>query len=715
MVDSSIGVRILSKAQISMCLDNNSLERLGRLRGLNPGRLKELRTCVLSVEVSKGEVKKRLAAAEKDLSTVSSRLVQMAMPRQARSASKSFAAMLQALNTAIDEMAADAEKIVQVILMDAQKPMSNHIQQTSRCREGQPITLTCSSPTSCSPDLEIESASLVHLFENTQVYTAQHLSHPHGDDGREFTCQTQGNEDKQLIKTTISVEWSSVTLTCSAKAHRPSLYLAQVRGNSFKHEGAILTIHSAQIEHNGEYVCTAKNEFGTGTSNVRIDVKFKPKNTYINSQTREVVVGGSVTFNCNSDANPLPHEYYWYRVGSANNFQTTITNSLELKSVQRTDKACYKCKAQNKLGPGDYSRDLCLEVLVPPTSLTLSMDTEVTEGQRVSITCRVDNAPQNVRVQADPGLTVKENTTVTLHCSAQSHPPVSSMTWSRGRTGQELSVHTGHTFSVRSVSVNDSDFYTCTAHNQVGKRTSAPAHLIVKFGPKQTVVLRAEEEQGPDGSRSVTLSCSSHSVPPVRSYTWYRRTEDRELKVSENINYTVLSTQPGVYYCTAKNEISERTSEPVSLFQGIKQRGRLKRKERNKSWWRSCSRPVGPWHSSRNLTEDAHGRPAASRDQNTQADPLFYASLHFDKTKRTMPSKEKEEVIYSTVKKHKKEVGDVYENIPTVQEATWSSTSDSSEEEVEVNYSTVNFKSKAQNGEQTRVTAAEEDYSILGL
>ncbi|XP_072316997.1 immunity-related GTPase family, q2 [Eucyclogobius newberryi] len=118
MVDSSIGVRILSKAQVSLCLDNKSLEGLAKLRGLDPGRLKVLRTCVLSVEVSKGEVKKRLAAAEMDLSTVSSRLVQMAMPRQARSASKSFAAMLQALNTAIDEMATDAEKIVQMVLAE---------------------------------------------------------------------------------------------------------------------------------------------------------------------------------------------------------------------------------------------------------------------------------------------------------------------------------------------------------------------------------------------------------------------------------------------------------------------------------------------------------------------------------------------------------------------------------------------------------------------
>ncbi|KAL7394451.1 hypothetical protein ABVT39_026271 [Epinephelus coioides] len=118
MVDSSVAVRILTKAQLSLCLDDESVERLARQRGLDPTRLKGLRTCVLSVEVSKGEVKKRLVAAEKDLATVSSKLVEMAMPRHARSASRSFAAMLQALNGAIDEMAADAEKIVAVALVE---------------------------------------------------------------------------------------------------------------------------------------------------------------------------------------------------------------------------------------------------------------------------------------------------------------------------------------------------------------------------------------------------------------------------------------------------------------------------------------------------------------------------------------------------------------------------------------------------------------------
>ncbi|XP_068426682.1 immunity-related GTPase family, q2 [Clinocottus analis] len=116
MVDCSVALRIISKAQLSLCLDDESVERLARQRGMEPTGLKALRTCALSVEVTKGEVKKRLAAAEKDLGTVSPKLVEMAMPRHARSASRSFTAMLQALGGAIEEMAADGGKIVAAAL-----------------------------------------------------------------------------------------------------------------------------------------------------------------------------------------------------------------------------------------------------------------------------------------------------------------------------------------------------------------------------------------------------------------------------------------------------------------------------------------------------------------------------------------------------------------------------------------------------------------------
>ncbi|XP_055083760.1 B-cell receptor CD22-like [Periophthalmus magnuspinnatus] len=625
----------------------------------------------------------------------------------------------------------------------------------------------------------------------------------------------------------------TLTLSCNVIRSNPPPHDYRWYKNEQRVSWAQTYVKTLQPEDSGSYTCSAENTVSSAQSGpLQIDVQYKPKNTNIEivGQTREVEEGRSVTFKCNSDANPPPHSYDWHK--DSKYIQYTAVNRL-LKKVQRADEGCYSCIATNKHGSGARSTAVCIQVSSPPTSLTLSMDSEVTEGQRVSVMCHVNShpvstltlsrtsqgssvellrdtehnsltysvtvssahsgeytcsahntvgsgstkrsltvkyAPQKVRVQADPGLRVEENTTLTLHCRAQSHPSVSSVTWSRGPAWQGPPVHTGPTFRVSSVSVNDSGLYSCTAHNQVGQGTSPPAEVQVMFGPKQAVVLRAEEEQSPDGSSSVTLSCSSHSFPPVNLYTWYRRTEDGALKVSEHINYTVLSTQPGVYYCTAKNQISESTSETVSLFlqrdfvkyiflalvplliilcvfivYRLKIKRSVEEETTKKSWWRSCSRTVGRWHSSRGCSEDVHAETPRTRDvprseqradmingtssanalystvdppkdkrsrpgtsdQNTCADSLFYASLHFNKNPPTMLPKEREDVVYSTVQKHDEQVGDVYENV-TQQD---NSSNDSSEDEVDVSYSRVNFRSKA----RSRVTAAEEEYSELNF
>lgn len=38
------------------------------------------------------------------------------------------------------------------------------------------------------------------------------------------------------------------------------------------------------------------------------------------------------------------------------------------------------------------------------------------------------------------------------------------------------------------------------------------------------------------------------------------------MEVSENQIHTVYSDEPGIYYCSAKNEISEGLSDPVPFF-----------------------------------------------------------------------------------------------------------------------------------------------------
>ena len=74
------------------------------------------------------------------------------------------------------------------------------------------------------------------------------------------------------------------------------------------------------------------------------------------------------------------------------------------------------------------------------------------------------------------------------------------------------------------------------------------------------------EEQQQDGGRSlVRLTCSGLSYPPAE-YSWYKKTEDRDEHVNSRQSLIVLSDEPGIYYCIAKNEMGRRSSDSVPLF-----------------------------------------------------------------------------------------------------------------------------------------------------
>lgn len=87
--------------------------------------------------------------------------------------------------------------------------------------------------------------------------------------------------------------------------------------------------------------------------------------------------------------------------------------------------------------------------------------------------------------------------------------------------------------------------------------------------PKYVNVTAAAEQQEPDGRSSVMLTCSSHSYPRVKKYSWYRKmsAEDKKgEKVSDWSSYKVPSDKPGYYYCIAENDIDKKSSDPVQLF-----------------------------------------------------------------------------------------------------------------------------------------------------
>ncbi|XP_074508726.1 B-cell receptor CD22 isoform X2 [Sebastes fasciatus] len=473
------------------------------------------------------------------------------------------------------------------------------------------------------------------------------------------------------------------------------------------------------------YTCNATNSIGTGEDSepVCIQVLYAPTEPTLTMAT-EVREDETTTIRCTVESFP----------------PSTLT-------LRRTSESNSQSSEWHFTEPYNYS---------PPNTLVHTFN--VTSTHKGSYTCDATNSegsktsterklvviyrPKGVTVQAEPALVVNENQSLTLRCSAKSHPLVTSVTWMKMIDGKSEILRENQTYTVKSVGPSDSGLYSCTASNGFGTGNSQQAEVKVKYAPKHTKITRTAEQQQPDGTRSVTLSCSSQSYPPVTEYSWYRKMTERDEKVSEHQKHTVYSDQPGDYYCTAKNEINQSSSDPLPLFN----RGLIKkllivlffiillililivlvfRHKRKKSsrqgttntlpcfgflaWWNGARRRnlmndrgvAEPFRSRDDLLPDQPRRPNAQRCQprpdNTPASNI--------------------NGVYCTVNlptgQHNEERHEDYENVSAAKAASSPNPlnydTDTSEDEVEINYSQVSFKANPGHQRAGRASSSSSD------
>ncbi|XP_014842332.1 PREDICTED: B-cell receptor CD22-like isoform X2 [Poecilia mexicana] len=425
-------------------------------------------------------------------------------------------------------------------------------------------------------------------------------------------------------------EGDKIKLTCGVNRSNPQPRPQQFtwfKDGQYVREGKEFIFFSIKPEDSGAYECTAKNSVGLGRSNsFHLNVQYKPQSTVSTSATDRVKVNSFLRFTCDTKANPEPW-FSWYRYKQSDPTNWTplnIEKDLTLDRVQRADEGCYICNASNTVGSGKSSQPKCIQVLFPPTNISLFMGSKVKEGQSITMSCNaesfplstfelrkaserffsqpaneqnsfthtfnvtsthaglytciasnsegsgssnqrkleVEYAPKDVRIEPNPGENVKENESFSLTCNAKSNPLITQFKWIRRNKDKDITVSTEKTFTVHSSKPSDSGLYICEVQNVIGSGKSQ-VKINIKYAPKWTTITKGQEQQLPGGRSSVTLSCSSHSYPPA-NYNWYNKTDNT--RVSGHQNITVYSHQPGEYYCTARNEMGQIKSDSVSLF-----------------------------------------------------------------------------------------------------------------------------------------------------
>ncbi|XP_054638686.1 B-cell receptor CD22-like isoform X2 [Dunckerocampus dactyliophorus] len=491
----------------------------------------------------------------------------------------------------------------------------------------------------------------------------------------------------------------------------------------------ILRVSSVQRRHEACYVCNATNRIASGDNSqaLCIQVLYPPSKPVL-SMAAEAREGELLPIVCSTESFPPSHFTLTRTSGQQSSVRPVADSrggnlSITL-NVTSADAGVYACEAANSQGRESTRRPL-----------------------------EVRYSPKDVTVNARPGLDVRENATLTLQCGAKSHPAVTSVTWWRMMDGRPRALPKLWTFAIESVTPSDSGLYGCTAANDIGTGSSPPVQVKVKYAPKLTEISKAEERQRSDGLSSVMLSCSSHAVPPARQHLWYKKVADgqgEDENVSDSQNHTVTSDQPGVYYCVAKNDVGDGTSEPVSVFLDGGFMKALKfllpllcvlvflllifyicRRRRNKliqdfasrrtamtdnqkfAGCRAESRTGDPSTDNRATTSihtvysllglppGGRGRPSAAgglQDGFRSDDSVHYASLQFGLERGNEP-----DVVYAVVPQPKgpKKTGE--------EKLGRTTPAESSEDEVELNYSQLNFTPKSVRSQDTPLGSAREE------
>ncbi|XP_059577388.1 sialoadhesin [Alligator mississippiensis] len=441
-------------------------------------------------------------------------------------------------------------------------------------REGSTVTLTCDVPGEERQDLSYTWYKNNVWLKEGAARALVFLAVATSDTGY-YSCKVQndkGSEMSQAISLTVLYPPRTPAITlfqdmqegklaivhCMVDSHpssklslyRDKVLLATTDSHAAPNQRVSITasrnslkleIHHVQPEDDGEYECTATNDYGTSTASQKFLAQAA---RVLISPSAEVREGEAVTLTCVATQGTEEGTIYtWYKNGQW--LSEGPMKTLTFPSVSSGDAGAFHCKAQGIRG-SNTSPANTLRVLFPPRQPVMSSLLETQDGQLGIIQCVVESDPQ-----ADLSL-FKGGELVASACGCHSK--------ARHRARVTPS-HNSLKMEIQDVVLEDEGTYMCQAINTYGNSsvsmdfTAETAKIAVAPSPE------VQEGQG------VNLTCYlSSSSANTANYSWYRNGQQvTEGPASALVFQQVKSTDAGIYYCKAVMNQTSKSSSTVSL------------------------------------------------------------------------------------------------------------------------------------------------------
>ncbi|XP_031607900.2 sialic acid-binding Ig-like lectin 13 [Oreochromis aureus] len=194
----------------------------------------------------------------------------------------------------------------------------------------------------------------------------------------------------------------------------------------------------------------------------------------------------------------------------------------------------------------------------------------------LQITVRDSPWRPNITIPGD----LKEKESVTITCSALTPCPHSppQLTWNLTQDSHnKIEENTDGNFTTKiqqTITLSDTHDgkkISCSAIYPVNqgkdtKTAETEETLSVSYAPKDTSASISPSGLVSAGSW-VKLTCSSRAKP-VSNFTWFKKSRDGAVKVSEGEIYSFNVTDGGVYYCVATNDLGNQTSAEIHVTVG---------------------------------------------------------------------------------------------------------------------------------------------------